>query len=39
MSKKSFDIWNQLYLGSAADQLLVRALLAYSLITCAELPF
>lgn len=34
-----FNWQNQLFLGSAADQMMVRLLLAYSLLTCAELPF
>ena len=37
--KKKFDISNQMFLGSAADQVLVRILVAYTLISCGELPF
>jgi hypothetical protein len=39
MSKKKFDMSNQLFLGSAADQIMVRVLVAYTLISCGELPF
>jgi len=37
--KKKFDISNQMFLGSAADQLTVRLLLAYMIVMCGELPF
>jgi hypothetical protein len=36
---KEFKLSEQLHLGSGLDQITVRILLAYSLITCAELPF
>jgi len=39
MKKKSFSLSDQLYLGSAADQLTVRLLLGYMIVMCGELPF
>jgi hypothetical protein len=36
---KEFKLSEQLYLGSALDQLTVRLLLAYMVLTCGELPF
>jgi len=36
---KKFKLSEQMHLGSAADQVLVRLLVAYTLISCGELPF
>lgn len=37
--KKKFNLSDQFHLGSAADQLTVRLLLAYMIVMCGELPF